>query len=576
LKKNERETKKRETREMEFHLPIYLPHRMFTSPMAGLMHPPWISPAPTSYSYLNIQQPSFETQIMPSLLNVMNMGLLERVMSRWIEQPLFRRPVPIRRPRIRRRAPIRRRFRLRRAAIRRQPVQLPRKPIVKPTRVQQWGPQQQQQVRRRRPQQLQPIRRQQVQQLQPMRRPVSQPMRWTRPVSRQPRSMSRSRSASRQRSVSRTRAFTQQPQYLGRQQPTMRLPKQQLGRQQQVSSIGSIGRQVPIQYGRQIPIQGGRKQMPQSIGGLGRQVSGIQQQKITGKQSFGKQLPIPQQQQKKQVSGGMMGQQQKTSTKAGAVTGQKLPQLYRICVSCKDFDPSEVECGIRCESSGQCNLIMDCGGVRKCFTLPRGCDYKKMKPFVAGNMYVCEFPLMEAPRCLDIACKPQIKENNVTLRICIPEYIDPSKVQVNLKGNDLILRCETQLSATRDCACRVYYHNKVPLPEQTNLSMLKCVRSKGALCISAPIIGGVQRGGLEQQPRGISVEKKMRHRKLKMLQQQPQQQQGVVKGGVKQGKVTTGRELFKLPKPEEIGGGLVGGKKPSKKQPLQQQQVTKQ
>jgi hypothetical protein len=229
------------------------------------------------------------------------------------------------------------------------------------------------------------------------------------------------------------------------------------------------------------------------------------------------------------------------------------------------------------------------------------CDHKKMKKYVTPeNMCVIECPLLEeSPRCLDICTQPQIRSDSVNLKVAIPEFIDPNKVEVNLRGNDLILRFETKCTA-QECCTRVHYYNKVTLPREAQLDMLKCQCVKGCLLITAPISGKQQqqfgrpvsgqqviqpkkmprgefnevrgtippqkkqtsRGqvGKESEVRGpftIQPEKKMRHKKLLKLQQEqpgaPIQQKGVqpTTKPVPQGQKSL---KSKLPKPEEIGG----------------------
>ena len=174
-------------------------------------------------------------------------------------------------------------------------------------------------------------------------------------------------------------------------------------RRRQVSS--PIGRQVPIQQtggGRRVRIQQQQQKKRllstsrQQSSSIGRQVP-IQQ---TGGMQVGRQVPIQQQQQKgqklpqpqqvpstssrqqKQQQPSISRQQQvwtsgrKLTKAAEPVTGQKLPQLYRICISCKDCNPRDIQCNVNiCD--GQCNLIVT-GPYRRCYTLPQGCDYNKI------------------------------------------------------------------------------------------------------------------------------------------------------------------------------------------------------
>lgn len=298
---------------------------------------------------------------------------------------------------------------------------------------------------------------------------------------------------------------------------------------------------------------------------------------------MGRQVPIQQQQQQvkkqyrqQQPGVATTGDIGKLSKAAQPVTGIKLPQLYRICLDTRGCNPKDIKCNVQTTPSGQCNLILTgCGPYRRCYTLPSNADCRKMKKYVTPqNMYVIECPLVETPRCLDISTQPQIKQDCVSLKVNIPEFIDPNKVQVNLKDNDLILRFETKLDETTEYACRVHYYNKVTLPAQTNLDMLKCHCVRGCLNITAPIIGAKKQPVQPQQQRvsklpqvgagkevsgEIQPEKKMRHRKMLKMQQQEETQKGVQPTPTKAQKPAKAQ---KLPKPEEIS---IGVQKPSVK-----------
>jgi hypothetical protein len=379
---------------------------------------------------------------------------------------------------------------------------------------------------------------------------------------------------------------------LGRQMPAQRQPKMQQQRLPQVPQQQRSGQQFGA-MGKQLPIQ----------------PTGVKQQKRSTSQprqpctSLGRQVPI-QPQQQRGVSTTGIGKLPKA---AEPVTGVKLPQLYRICLNAQGCNVKDIKCNVQKSATGQCNLIITgCGPYRRCYTLPNMCDHTKMKKYTVQNMCVIEFPLLEeTPRCLDISTQPQIKEDVVCLRVNIPEFIDPAKVQVNLRGNDLILRFETKCTMT-ECASRVHYYNKVTLPAQTNLDMLKCQLVKGCLCITAPIIAaadkrqpkpmqpvqpkqpkqpvGRQVGGVfgreeEQLGGAIKPEKKMRHRKMLKMQQGEEQQRGLQqipqipqqkppkqKGGVQPTTKVSERpaektQKPKLPKPEEISVGRVEGEK---------------
>jgi len=205
--------------------------------------------------------------------------------------------------------------------------------------------------------------------------------------------------------------------------------------------------------------------------------------------------------------------------------GQKLPQKYRIVIDCKGFNPNTLKTSIKCVQDNKHLIIYSDikKGVqfKRSFTLPKEVETKKVKKFVTPNkQFVVEFCYLDTPQCLDIDLVPKIckvpEGKCVHVNVPIPDFVDPLKVQLHVKGRDLIVRHEERLIPIGDSCCRVMYHNRVKLPDNTDLSAIKAKSDKHKLTILAPV-GKVTKGAISQQLREIPVQRKLRHRKKAAL-----------------------------------------------------------
>jgi len=206
--------------------------------------------------------------------------------------------------------------------------------------------------------------------------------------------------------------------------------------------------------------------------------------------------------------------------------GQKLPQKYRIVIDCKGFNPNTLKTSLKCVQDNKHLIIYSDikKGVqfKRSFTLPKEVETKKMKKFVTPNkQFVVEFCYLDAPQCLDIDLVPKIcnmpEGKCVHVNAPIPDFVDPLKVQLHVKGRDLIVRLEERLIPIGDSCCRVVYHNRVKLPDNVDVSAIKAKSDKHKLTILAPVGKVATKGAISQQLREIPIQRKLRHRKKAAL-----------------------------------------------------------
>lgn len=218
--------------------------------------------------------------------------------------------------------------------------------------------------------------------------------------------------------------------------------------------------------------------------------------------------------------------------------GQKLPQKYRIVIDCTGFNPNTLKTCIKCVQDNKHLIIfsdMKKGRqFKRSYTLPKEVETKKLTKFVTPNkQFVVEFCYLDTPNCLDINLQPKIckvpEGKCVHVNVPIPEFVDPAKVLLHVKGRELIVRHEERLIPYGDSCCRVMYHNRVKLPENTNVNAIKAKSDKHKLTILAPV-GNVTKGTISQQLRNIPIQRKLRHRKMRSVSRDVDESKVAMKG----------------------------------------------
>ena len=129
--------------------------------------------------------------------------------------------------------------------------------------------------------------------------------------------------------------------------------------------------------------------------------------------------------------------------------------------------------------------------MRRTYELPDYVDKDRMVSFVTNNgLLVVEFPWKDQEALGGVNLFPTIDEANkkVTMDVAIPENIDPTKIHVRCRDNDLIVKADYRVKnddgSTRS---RVHYLRRTTLPENTNWETLKCEADKTKLHISADL-----------------------------------------------------------------------------------------
>lgn len=122
--------------------------------------------------------------------------------------------------------------------------------------------------------------------------------------------------------------------------------------------------------------------------------------------------------------------------------------------------------------------------------MPANAEPEKLTSYVVGNQQlVIEVPLREE-RVLaqELYLHPIVSEDKkfVSMEFSFPEYLDPSKISVVCKDNDLIIRAEDRVG-TFDKQSHFSYYKRVSMPENTDFYELKCKMDKNVLYIHAPL-----------------------------------------------------------------------------------------
>jgi hypothetical protein len=263
-----------------------------------------------------------------------------------------------------------------------------------------------------------------------------------------------------------------------------------------------------------------------------------QQQQQTRQRQMPRQQSMQQQRQQQQLPKHLQQQQQQQQHTKMAPMSQtqqlqqslgKMPQKFRILIDCSTCDPRSLKTHIKtvndqkhlivCEEQKgskkvKCEPSYACKQFKRTYTLPKQVDTNKMISFVTPNgQFVVEFPLVEVPCSLDIDMVPKIEKTAegrcVSLRVPIPQSIDPSKVTLTVKGHNVILRFVERFSM-EDRVSRVYFYNRCMLPDSADLNRIKCCADKHRLIITAPL----RTDSSTWQTREIPIQRKLRHKAL--------------------------------------------------------------
>lgn len=174
------------------------------------------------------------------------------------------------------------------------------------------------------------------------------------------------------------------------------------------------------------------------------------------------------------------------------------PEKYRVTVDCTGFNPNS----IKTEVTGKTVIVTAREEIRvdsnnysmkefkKSYDLPVNAETEKLTSYVIGTeQLIIEVPLREE-RVLaqEIYVHPIVSEDKkfVTMEFAFPEYLDPSKMSVVCKDNDLIIKADDR-TGTWDRQSHFSYYKRVTMPENTNFYELKCKMDKNVLSVHAPL-----------------------------------------------------------------------------------------
>jgi len=227
----------------------------------------------------------------------------------------------------------------------------------------------------------------------------------------------------------------------------------------------------------------------------------------------------------------------------------KMPQKFRIAINCSKLKTKSICTDVK-QIKGNHHLVICARSkdgnrdFRRQFLLPKQCHHDKQVNYLkSGNIFVVEFPLLEMPKIDDIRVKPEIiksgRDKLVTLNLTIPETVDPAKVEVCVKERFLIIRLEDKplFCGTESCS-RVFFYNRITLPVDIDVSLIKCVQKKRKLRITVPLINK-RMGGF----RRIVIRRKLRQRKTRKTTATSLQQKQKLTSPLK--KMTSGVTLTK-------------------------------
>jgi HSP20 family molecular chaperone IbpA len=176
----------------------------------------------------------------------------------------------------------------------------------------------------------------------------------------------------------------------------------------------------------------------------------------------------------------------------------KVPRKYRVTVDCAGYAPSSLKTEIidgKLVVHGKEDTKTKSGDFstkefRKTYKLPKHCETDKMISFVTPmGLMVVEVPLkLETGTVEDLVPKiVDTKEGKRVEMVCtLPTEVNPEKLEVTCKDRDIIIKGE-DVQEKPDSVSRFHYYKRCTLPENTDLSAVKCTMENKKLKIEAPI-----------------------------------------------------------------------------------------
>jgi HSP20 family molecular chaperone IbpA len=206
----------------------------------------------------------------------------------------------------------------------------------------------------------------------------------------------------------------------------------------------------------------------------------------------------------------------------GLFAQPRVPQKYRVTVDCAGHDPQNVKTEIRD------NKLVVSGveggpasandedfahrSFKKTFNLPVRADVDKMTSFMTNRgVLVVDIPYkMDDAQLAVEEAMPRVAKNadgseEVHLDVKFPDSVDPSKVQVTAKDRDIIVKAENKRQDDNGFS-QFQYYRRSTMPQNTDMSGLKCVFDHHKLKITAPTMATAKK--LRQADQPIAIEHK--------------------------------------------------------------------
>lgn len=168
------------------------------------------------------------------------------------------------------------------------------------------------------------------------------------------------------------------------------------------------------------------------------------------------------------------------------VTSPLVPQKYRITLDCGGFNESSINTDVTGDqviiSATEGNPEQKGTGdytireFKKTYDLPNYVDKNKLVSFMTNEgLLVVEFPFKEDTVTSNLFPTVDQVNKKVSLTVNIPDNVDPNRLSVICRDNDLIIRADYRVKnedgSTRS---KVHYLRRATLPENTDFNSMKC------------------------------------------------------------------------------------------------------
>jgi HSP20 family molecular chaperone IbpA len=177
-------------------------------------------------------------------------------------------------------------------------------------------------------------------------------------------------------------------------------------------------------------------------------------------------------------------------------TPVRVPRTYRIEVDCAGYDPKSIKTEVKDgklyvsgkEERKDKNGDYSSKEFGRSYDLPKSSETDKLVSFATRNgQLVVDVPLKaEKSVSFQDDLFPRIEGNQVIMKCSIPNNIDPSKLNVTIRDNDLIIQAE-DINDTSDGYSRKTYYKRCTMPRSCDFQSMKCHYSNGSLSIEAPV-----------------------------------------------------------------------------------------